>query len=59
MNKEGYLPSNLDVTLLNYRDYPKNTKIGWRGPMIKWSDVVNGEKIIYLGDSLKKNISRI
>ena len=53
LDGEGYLPDtdfqgffNLDQVEKDYRQYPLNTKIGWRGPMIKWTDVIESPNII-------------
>ena len=50
MNDDGLLPDNNDFGRPlntsygnNYRDYPSNTRIGWRGPMIRISDIIDDE----------------
>ena len=37
--------------ILDYRDYPAGTLIGWRGPMIKWEYVENSDNI-YWNDNI-------
>lgn len=54
LDKNGYLPNkdpqgffNLTSIKKYWKDYPKNTLVGWRGQMIKWSDVSDSPKIYY------------
>jgi len=35
---------------VNFKDLPSNTRIGWRGPMILWSVIVNFDKKVYQAD---------
>jgi hypothetical protein len=46
LDNNGFLPKkdpdgmmNFKDIELNYKNYDKSTLIGWRGPMLKWSDV--------------------
>ena len=59
LNSMGYLPEkdpqgycNFKGVELNYKNYPTNTRIGWRGPMLKWNDVINGDDIVYTEDEV-------
>ena len=54
LNNEGKLPEDDPQGLFsfkdikkNYREYPKDTLIGWRGPMLLWEDVINDNIMIY------------
>jgi len=31
----------------NYREYPKDTLIGWRVPMLLWKDVIDDDIMIH------------
>jgi hypothetical protein len=47
LDNKGFLPEHLadETDSLDYREYPKTTRIGFRGPMIKWTDVVESLKV--------------
>ena len=44
LNKIFKVDKNIETNLYNY---DKNTNIGWRGPMLLWSDVLNSPMIYY------------
>lgn len=54
LNDEGELPERDPQDLFsfknvkkNYKEYPQETLIGWRGPMLLWKDVINNNIMIY------------
>lgn len=54
LNNEGELPEDDPQGLFsfkdikkNYREYPKDTLIGWRGPMLLWKDIIDHDIMIY------------
>jgi len=52
LDNQGFLPRDGEVERgieLNYRKYPKTTKIGMRGPMLKFSDVEKAPPVYYYG----------
>ena len=54
LNNEGELPEEDTQRLFslknikkNYKEYPEETLIGWRGPMLLWDDVINDNILLY------------
>ena len=54
LNNEGELPEEDPQRLFslknikkNYKEYPEETLIGWRGPMLLWEDVINDNILLY------------
>ena len=58
LDNNGYLPSNDPQGFVSFEpqrkkyweDFPNNTLIGWRGPMINWKHVLNSPNIYILDD---------
>ena len=68
LNDKGFLPktdpqqlAHLHNVKRDYRAYSKQTWVGWRGPMLKWTDVTSSNDLLYLptyneeGDPLPYN----
>ncbi len=59
LDKNGYLPSkdpqgfvSLEIQRAKYwEDFPNDTLIGWRGPMINWKYILNSPNIYIPNDS--------
>lgn len=48
LNSHGTLPNkDFEGCKLSWNEYSDNTLLGWRGPMLRWSDVINGPNISY------------
>ena len=54
LDNNGFLPNydhqgffNLNNVKKDWKKYPLNTLLGWRGPMLQWQDVENAPKIYY------------
>ena len=48
LNKEEKIPSHWKPKHIHWSEFPEDTRVGWRGPMMLWKDLKDAPRVYYV-----------